>query len=98
MKIRLSEERISMRASAETKKYFLAAAALSGYNSLSSFILSTVHKEAQKIMSETQSRVLSKKDMDLVISLLNNPPEPNENLIALMQKAAVSYKDDLILE
>lgn len=93
MKPRMTDERISMRTNTETKNFLAAAATLSGYNSLSSFILSTMHKEAQKIIHEAQTRVLSARDMELVTALLNNPPEPNARLIATMQDAAKRYPD-----
>lgn len=93
MKTKMTDERISMRTNAETKRFLAAAAMLSGYNSLSSFILSTIHREAQRILHESQTRVLSKSDMELVVSLLKNPPEPNKKLIAIMRDATKRYAD-----
>lgn len=88
MKTQLSEERISMRTNVETKRFLEAAAVLSGYNNLSSFILTTAYKEAQRIIDDSPSRVLSNRDRDLVLDLLNNPPEPNHRLKGLLLNAA----------
>lgn len=93
MKAHLSEHRISMRTNIETKRYLEAAAVLSGYNSLTSFILTTVYKEAQRVVNECQGRVLSNRDRDLVLSLLNNPPAPNTKLKNLLKETAERYND-----
>jgi uncharacterized protein (DUF1778 family) len=91
MKTQLSEERISMRTNLDTKRFLEAAAILSGYNNLSGFILTTVYKEAQRIINDSQGRVLSDRDRDLVLNLLNTAPEPNAKLTSLLLNAA---KDD----
>ncbi len=93
MKDRLAEDRISMRTNIETKKFLAAAATMSGFNSLSSFILSTAYREAKKILSESQGRIVSESDMEVIRSLLNNPPEPNDKLVAAMSEAASRYED-----
>ena len=88
MKIQLSEERISMRTNIETKRYLEAAAVLSGFNNLTTFIMTTAYKEAQRIINDSSSRVLSNRDRDLVLNLLNNPPEPNQKLKKLLLSAS----------
>jgi uncharacterized protein (DUF1778 family) len=93
MKTKLSEERISMRTSAEAKQFLTTAATLSGYNSLSSFILSTAHKEAQKIMNEAQTKIVSKTDIEFIISILNNPPGLNAEQKSLLLSAAKRYEN-----
>ena len=88
MKTQLSDERISMRTNLDTKRFLEAAAIMSGYNNLSGFILTTVYKEAQRIINDSQDRVLSDRDRDLVLNLLNSPPEPNVKLKNLLLNAA----------
>ena len=94
MKDRISEERISMRTSFETKQYLAAAAALSGYNNLTSFILATAHKEAQRVIKEAEVRVLSENDMVLVRSVLNNHPKLSKLQKSLLQQAAKRYENN----
>lgn len=88
MKAHLSEERISMRTNIETKRFLEAASVLSGFNNLTSFILTTAYKEAQRIVNESQGRILSNRDRDLVLGLLNDPPEPNAKLKRLLSDAS----------
>ena len=52
-----ADQKIFMRTNEHTKRCLEAAAALSGFNSLSSFILSTIYKEAQKIIKKAESRI-----------------------------------------
>ena len=87
MKSQRVEERISMRTNPKTKRFLTAAALLSGYNNLTSFILATAHKEAQRILHESKATVLSDEDRDLVLNLLKNPPEPGKRLKALLLSA-----------
>jgi len=88
MKAHLSEERISMRTNIETKRFLEAASILSGYNNLTSFILTTAYKEAQRIVNESQGRILSNRDRDLVLGLLSDPPEPNSKLKSVLLDAS----------
>lgn len=71
-----AEKRISMRTNEQTKRYLEAAATLSGFNSLSNFILTTAYREAQKIIDDAQGRTLSDRDRDLVLNALENPQVP----------------------
>jgi len=87
MKSDLSNERISMRTNIETKRYLEAAATLSGYNSLSSFVLNTAYKEAQRVFNESKDRVLSNRDRDLLLNLISKPPNPNKKLKNLLLQA-----------
>jgi len=88
MKDQLSHERIYMRTNLATKSFLEAAAILSGYNNLTSFVLTTAYKEAQRVINESQGRILSERDRDLILNLLSNPPEPNKKLRNLLLDAA----------
>ena len=94
MKHHVTDERISMRTNLETKRYLEAAATLSGYNSLTSFLLSTAYKEAQRVIKESQGRILSNRDRDLLLNLLGKPPNPNDELKDLLMNAEKHHLKD----
>lgn len=77
-------DRIDLRITKDQKEVLARAAGLSGL-SLSSFMLTKALDEARKIVSKSDTIVLTDRDRDLFYSLLKNPPRPNKNLIKLMQ-------------
>lgn len=79
-----ASEDIHMRISPKTKALLQHAAVLSGHTSLSGFISSIATQEARKIIRREEVTLLSDEGMDYVLNLLNNPPEPNQNLKDLM--------------
>jgi len=86
-------ECISMETNSETKEFLSMAAFLSGHKDLSSFTLDTMQKEAQKIFEDEHKLVLSNRDCDLVLDLINNPPKPNQKLIDILQKSSRNFSD-----
>ena len=52
---------------------------------MSSFLVAKALNEAKKIVSKSESIVLSNRDRDMFYSLLKNPPKPNKNLVSLMK-------------
>jgi len=52
---------------------------------MSSFLVAKALNEAKKIVSKSESIVLSNRDRDMFYSLLKNPPKPNKNLVRLMK-------------
>jgi uncharacterized protein (DUF1778 family) len=77
-------DRIDLRVTKDQKEILSRAAVLSGV-SMSSFLVSKALNEAKKVVSKSETIVLSGKDRDLFYSLLKNPPKPNQNLIRLMR-------------
>ena len=61
--------------------------------SSSSSLTSNYLSEAQKEIAESQKIVLSDRDRDLFLSLTENPPQPNQDLIAAMQDFQQKYTD-----
>ena len=55
------------------------------YVSLSSYVLTSSLKQAQIDLAENEILVLSNRDRDLVMTALENPPEPNEALKGLFR-------------
>lgn len=77
-------DRIDLRVTRDQKEVLARAAVLSGL-SMSSFLVAKALSEAKKIVSKSESVVLSNRDRDLFYSLLKNPPKPNKSLIRLMK-------------
>lgn len=56
--------------------------------SVSSFIADAAAKEAEQIIEKERLIQLSREDADMILSLLDNPPQPN----AAFQEAAKLHK------
>lgn len=84
MAIALKDVRIDLRANSNQKSLLERAAELK-HSSLSSYILATSLNQAQLDLSENETLVLSNRDRDLVMNLLDTPPEPNEALRELFK-------------
>ena len=84
MAVALKDVRIDLRANTNEKNLLERAAELK-HISLSSFIISSSLKQAQLDLIENETLILSNKDRDLVMSVLENPPEPNEALKGLFR-------------
>ena len=84
MAVALKDIRIDIRTSSNQKSLLERAAELKGI-SLSSYILTTSLKQAQMDLTENEKLVLSARDRNFVMQLLENPPEPNEALKGLFK-------------
>ena len=73
-------ERLSVRLRAEHKDLIEEAALLRG-ESLSSFAVSTLVKEAEDVLERENRLVLMNKDRDRFLAALDNPPAPNARLL-----------------
>lgn len=82
MAVAIKDVRIDLRASANQKTLLEQAAELK-HVSLSSYVLASSLKQAQLDLAENETLLLSNRDRDLVMSILENPPEPNEALKGL---------------
>lgn len=80
-KERLSKRnRIDLRIDLNLKELFIKAANLSGNYNLTNFIVSTVRERSMQLIKEHESLIVSQKDYNFVLSLLDNPPKPNDAL------------------
>lgn len=79
MAVAFKDVRIDLRANS-TQKSLLERAAELKHISLSSYILATSLNQAQLDLTENETLVLSNRDRDLVMNLLDNPPGPNKAL------------------
>lgn len=84
MAIALKDVRIDLRANSSQKTLLERAAELS-HLTLSSYILASSLKQAQIDLAENETLMLSNRDRDFVMSVLENPPEPNEALKGLFE-------------
>ncbi|WP_026631181.1 type II toxin-antitoxin system TacA family antitoxin [Dyadobacter alkalitolerans] len=81
-------DRIDVRISKEHKELIKHAAELSGFKSLSEFIVFCVKTEADKIIMENNNILRTLEDKKIFADALLNPPAPNANL----RKAVSKYK------
>lgn len=84
MAVAIKDVRIDLRASANQKTLLEQAAELK-HVSLSSYVLASSLKQAQLDLAENETLLLSNRDRNLVMSILENPPEPNEALKGLFK-------------
>ena len=78
------EKRIELRVSQEAKTTIEEAAKLANV-SVSSYILSTVLKQAKVDLSKSYI-VLNDDDRDALLKALQNPEKPNQTLINLLKR------------
>ena len=79
MAVAVKDSRVDFRVS-DVQKSLLERAAEIKHLSLSSYILSSSIKQAELDIAENEMLILSNRDRDLVMSVLENPLEPNEAL------------------
>jgi len=75
--------RIDLRVNKKDKE-ILETAAYLNRTSLSSYILSVAINAAKTDLEKEEILILSNEQRDQIIQLLDNPPEPNEELRALL--------------
>lgn len=76
-----SNERLSLRVSTDTKKLIVRAAAIQQTN-LTDFVVSNILPVAQKIVDAAERVYLTERDTKMIMEILDNPPAPNEKLLA----------------
>ena len=79
--------RLNFRLPPEIKERIENAALVSGVT-VTDFAVSALAERAEEVLERYERRVLSDRDRDLFLELLENPPAPNERLI----KAVAKYK------
>ncbi|PTN09707.1 DUF1778 domain-containing protein [Nitrosomonas aestuarii] len=76
-----NNDRMSLRIASEEKSLLIRAAALQHTN-LTEFVISNAVSVARKIINENERLELTERDSLHVLDLLDNPPAPNEKLMA----------------
>lgn len=82
MAIVTKTSRLDIRLS-DDEKSIIEKAALINHQSLSSYIISVLTKQAQIDIVNNEMITLSNTDRDFILDLLNNPGEPNNSLVEL---------------
>lgn len=75
--------RISLRTSHELKALIERAAAITG-STVSSFISQNMYETARRIVTDTDTIMLSQEAFEAFVASCENPPEPTEALRKLM--------------
>ena len=84
MAVAVKAERIDLRANISQKSLLERAAELK-HVSLSAYVLTSSLKQAQIDLAENEILILSNRDRDIIMSALENPPEPNDALRSLFK-------------
>ena len=79
--------RLEARITAEQKKLFMKAAAITG-RSLTDFVVACAHETAARTVREHEVLTLSARDREVFVSALLTPPAPAKRL----REAARRYK------
>ena len=80
----LKNERLDFRVSPDQKSLLERAAEIK-HVSLSSYVISSSLRQAQIVLTENETLILSNRDRDSIMAALENPPEPNEALKGLFR-------------
>jgi uncharacterized protein (DUF1778 family) len=72
--------RVAFRIRPDDKAVIMRAVALE-QTDMTDFIMRTVLREARQVIEEHERIKLSKRDSQLVMDLLENPPAPNARMI-----------------
>ncbi len=68
--------RIDLRLPVAQKELFERAAMLGGYRNLTDFILASLQKNAERVVEEKNTMVLTDNDAKIFFEALSNPPAP----------------------
>ena len=77
--------RINLRTSVEANAMIERAANLMG-TTVSSFMLQNAFEAARRIVSETDTLLLTQRDFEAFTAAIENPPKPNAALRELMSR------------
>ena len=81
------EDRIELRATKEEKRLLATAAAYERLD-VTSFIMRNVLPSARKVVDRAERIVLSERDTERILRLLENPPKPSPALLAAARRRA----------
>lgn len=78
------DARLSFRIDPELKELIELAAMHTG-QTVSSYAISTLVRDARRVIEEQHTTHVSDRDWEILMDLMDNPPPPNEALIRAMQ-------------
>jgi uncharacterized protein (DUF1778 family) len=76
-----TNDRMSLRIASEEKSLLMRAAALQHTN-LTEFVIRNVMSAARQVIDKNERLELTERDSLHVLDLLDNPPAPNDKLMA----------------
>jgi len=76
-----TNDRMSLRIASEEKSLLMRAAALQHTN-MTEFVIRNVISAARKVIEQNERMELTERDSLHVLDLLDEPPAPNEKLMA----------------
>jgi uncharacterized protein (DUF1778 family) len=79
------DDRIELRATKEEKRLLATAAAYERLD-VTSFIMRNVLHSARKVVDRAERIVLSERDTERILQLLENPPKPSPALLAAARR------------
>lgn len=79
------DDRIELRATKEEKRLLAAAAAYERLD-VTSFIMQKVLPSAREVVDRAERIVLSRRDTERVLQLLESPPKPTQALLAAARR------------
>lgn len=77
--------RLNFRLPSEIKEQVENAALLSGVT-VTDFAITALAGAAEEVLEKHQKRVLSNRDRDIFLKMLENPPEPNRALLEAVKE------------
>jgi uncharacterized protein (DUF1778 family) len=80
------QERIELRTTKEEKRLLAAAAAYERLD-VTSFIMRNVLPTAREVIDRAERIVLSERDSERILNLLERPPKPTAALLAAARRA-----------
>lgn len=81
----LRQKRLEARITKRQKALFEKAAALKG-TSVSQFVIASAEEAAERTLEERQIVELGRRDREIFVHALLNPPSPNERLRAAVER------------
>ena len=88
---KVKETRVELRVTQEQKSLLEKAASLKGL-SLSAYMLSHTLAVAREDIAAHEKLVLSERDWELFVSMVENPPEPSSALTEAIKKFREKYE------
>ncbi len=85
------QARFDARLTKNQKEFFELAARISGFKSLSEFVIHSTQQVATSIVEQHNTILATEQDKKIFFDNLINPPKPNKSL----KEAAIHYKKQL---
>jgi len=76
----IKQSRFELRLSVEEREFFERASLISGYKTLSSFVLSAIRDRAKKIINDNEQILASQKDKEIFFNAILSNSESSEKL------------------